>query len=248
MLKTICEGSETHVPVKHSERVSIQNVPIYITTKHEMERNLREACDMEAMRTRIHILRPMKYDRLKDKPYLHPAVWIHGIDYAANKLAQKEVPRPIQEEIVNTMSETQEIQDLIDLADADTEEFECNNELGMLQTPDQETQERIVISPNRDRVKRALIKEDMYNPEEEQQTVQKKVKKMTHLCADIAKYLYDTECEVSTNSISEMIFQALKVHRPTKQNLLHDVDYESEFNARLHPLLQIDLEDESEEI
>ena len=176
MLKTICEGSETHVPVKHSERVSIQNVPIYITTNHEMERNLREAVDMEAMLSRIHILRPNKYEPLKDKPYLHLSVWIHGIEYAANKLAHAHVPRPLEDTVI---SETQEIQNLTNIADADTEEFECNNELHLLQSPMpvEKTPEKIVISPNKKRVKKALIENQMYNPEEVEQTVKKESEK-----------------------------------------------------------------------
>ena len=88
----------------------------------------------------------------------------------------------------------------------------------------------------------------MYNPEEVEQTVKKEVRKMTVLCTDVAKYLYDEETEISSDSISQMILKELKLHRPIKQNMLHDIDYESEFNARLNPLLQIDFDDESEEV
>ncbi len=40
MLKTLMEGSETHVAVKHKERVTINNVPIFATTNHEIWRDM----------------------------------------------------------------------------------------------------------------------------------------------------------------------------------------------------------------
>ncbi len=85
MLKTIMEGSETHVAVKHKERVTLNNVPIFATTNHEVWKNMSDAYNIEAIMHRIHVFRPRRVNDLKEIPYLHPGVWQKGEEYERQK-------------------------------------------------------------------------------------------------------------------------------------------------------------------
>ena len=79
-VKSVYEGSAVQVPVKHKNRTTVQSVPKVHLSNHQIDRNLTDGADIQAMNNRCVFLNPSKVESLVNCPNLHPAIFSHYIE------------------------------------------------------------------------------------------------------------------------------------------------------------------------